>query len=220
MYHYVEPWPAEADKVRQGLTVQPADFAEQAAYLHAQGYTTISLYDLVAAVQQGAPLPERPVVITFDDGYRSLADYAVPALAAYGYTGTVFVITQLMDEGFEQYLTWPQAEAMQASGWKIEPHGKTHDQLAGRGRDFQLYQILGSAQTVAAHTGQMPRFMAYPSGQFDELSVQIAREVGLWGAVTTQYGSWHSASTLYSLRRVRVSGRGDLAAFIDALEQP
>ena len=217
MYHYIEPWPVAPDEIRQGLTVRPEDFAAQMAYLHAQGYETVSLYDLVDALAIGKPLPAKPVVLTFDDGYRSLMDFAVPVLEQYGYTGTVFVVTQLMDEEFPQYLTWAQAEGLYAAGWMIEPHSKTHDQLAGRGRDFQLYQMLGSIQTVEAHIGRTPRFFCYPSGEFDELSIEIAKELHLWGAATVNFGRVHSLSTMHTLPRVRIAGTGTLAEFVAAL---
>jgi len=218
MYHYVEPWPTEADELRKGLTVTPEDFAAQMRYLHEQGYVTVSLYDLVYALALGQPLPPQALVLTFDDGYRKLIEYAVPAMEQYGYRGTVFVITELMDKNLEQYLTWAQAEALYAQGWKIEPHTKTHDNLAGRDRDFQLYQILGSAQTIAAHIGTSPRFLAYPAGKYDELSIQLSQETGLWGAVTVDFGRAHTVADLYTLKRVRVNGRGTLLEFITAVD--
>jgi peptidoglycan/xylan/chitin deacetylase (PgdA/CDA1 family) len=217
MYHYVEPWPPGPDDVRLGLTVRPEDFAAQMAWLNQQGYVTVSLYDLVAALAVGQPLPAKPIVITFDDGYGTLMDFAVPTMEQYGYTGTVFVITQLMDEGFPQYLTWEEAESLNARGWMIEPHTKTHDQLAGRGYDFQLYQMLGSLQTVEAHIGRTPRFLAYPSGQYDDLSVTLVGQLQLWGAVTTNYGRLHNYNELPTLSRVRVSGTGTLEEFVAAL---
>jgi len=218
MYHYIEPWPAGADEVRQGLTVTPEDFQAQMAYLHDQGYVTVSLYDLMAALTLGTALPEKAVVLTFDDGYRTLLDYAVPVMEAYGFTGTVFAITQFMDEERPEYLTWDQAEALYAQGWKIEPHTKTHDNLKGRGRDFQLYQMLGSVQTVEAHIGVMPRFLAYPAGQFDELSVALVEEMHLWGAVTTISGRVHAFRDRYTLTRVRMSGTGVMQDFLNGLE--
>lgn len=218
MYHYVEPWPADAGEMRRGLTVRPEDFAAQMQYLHEHGYLAVSLYDLAYALALGQPLPERAVVLTFDDGYRSLMDYAAPTLKTYGYTGTVFVITELMDREFERYLTWPQAESLYAQGWKIEPHTKTHAELAGQNRDFQVYQMLGSAQTVQAHIGAMPRFFAYPAGKYDNLTVQLAREMNLWGAVTVEFGRVHSLASLYTLKRVRVDGRGTLGDFVNGVE--
>jgi peptidoglycan/xylan/chitin deacetylase (PgdA/CDA1 family) len=217
MYHYIEPWPADADELRQGLTVKPEDFAAQMQYLHDQGYVTVSLYDLIYALTLGWPLPAKAVVLTFDDGYRDLMQYVAPVMQPYGYTGTVFVVTQLMDEGYEAYLTWPQAEALYAQGWKIEPHTKTHNQLAGRDRDFQLYQMLGSVQTVQAHIGVMPRFFNYPSGKYDDLTLQLDKEIGLWGGVTVEYGVTHSLASIYTVGRVRVDGRGNLQSFAGSL---
>jgi peptidoglycan/xylan/chitin deacetylase (PgdA/CDA1 family) len=179
---------------------------------------TVSLYDLMNALTLGAPLPEKAVVLTFDDGYRSLMDYAVPEMNRYGYTGTIFVITELMDREFDAYLTWAQAEALYAQGWKIEPHTKTHDELAGQSRDFQLYQMLGSIQTVEAHIGTTPRFFCYPAGKYDAVTLQLARELNLWGAVTVTPGRWHTLAGQFTLSRVRVDGQGDLQDLINHLE--
>lgn len=218
MYHYVEPWPADAGELRQNLTVRPADFAAEMAYLHGQGYVTVSLYDLMAALTLGRALPPRAVVLTFDDGYRSLADYAAPAMKLYGYTGTVFVVTQLMDENFAQYLTWPQAEALYASGWKIEPHTKTHALLAGTDRAFQLYEMLGSIQTVQAHIGVMPRFFAYPYGKWDDTTLHLERELDLWAAVTELPGAIHDFNARFELHRVRINGTITLDDFIRTIK--
>ena len=218
LYHYVEPWPAGASIVRRNLTVQPHDFAAQMAYLHQQGYVTVSLYDLMQALALGSPLPNRAVVLTFDDGYRTLMDYAAPALQPYGYTGTVFVITQLMDENFSQYLTWPQAEALYAAGWKIEPHTKTHPVLAGGSRDYQLYEMLGALQTVQAHIGVAPRFFAYPYGKYDALTVELLKEMHIWAAVTEVPGSVHNYSDRYTLHRVRINGTISLQDFIRTIK--
>ena len=218
MYHYIEPWPVNAGEIRKNLTVQPEDFAAQIRYLHDHGYVTVSLYDLLYALMLGWPLPPKAVVITFDDGYRDLMQYAALVMQPYGYTGTVFVITELMDREFERYLTWPQAESLYAQGWKIEPHTKTHDELAGQSRDFQLYQMLGSMQTIEAHIGVMPRFFNYPFGKYDDVTLQLDRELGLWGAVTVESGRTHTLDSVYTLTRVRVGGQGTLQQFVAGLE--
>lgn len=218
MYHYVEPWPADANELRRGLTVAPEAFAAQMQYLADHGYRAISLYTLIEALALGAPLPERAVVLTFDDGYRSLMDYAAPLMHPHGFTGTVFAITEFMDRGFPQYLTWDQARALYALGWDIEPHTKTHEALAGRSRDKQLYEILGSVETIEANLGARPRFLCYPSGQYDAVSLQLASEIGLWAAVTTRPGRGHTYADRYTWTRVRVDGRGTLADFVNAIE--
>lgn len=218
MYHYVEPWPAEANELRRGLTVRPEDFAAQMAYLAENNYVTVSLYDLAEAVALGRPLPERAVVLTFDDGYRSLMEHARPLAQARGFTGTVFVITELMDRGFEQYLTWEQAQTLFAQGWRIEPHTKTHIQLAGQSYAKQLYEMLGSLETITANLGARPRFFCYPAGKYDAVTLQLAEELQLWGAVTTRPGRVHTVADRFTWTRVRVDGRGSLQDFVTALE--
>ena len=206
MYHYIEPLPNDADNIRIGLTVQPGVFRQQLAYLHAQGYNSISLYDLTYHLTQGVPLPDKPIVFCFDDGYRGLYQYAVPHMKAFGYTGTVFVLTQLMDEHHPSYLTWEMARKMYESGWKIEPHSKTHVQLSHRPFELVQYQILGSMQTVQAHIGRQPRYFSYPSGLYDEQVIEYLKELGFWGAVTTEFGFKHDFLNSFTWKRVRVSG--------------
>jgi peptidoglycan/xylan/chitin deacetylase (PgdA/CDA1 family) len=218
MYHYVEPLPAGADDLRRGLTVTPEDFAAQMQYLADRGYTTVSLYDLVEALALGRPLPEKAVVLTFDDGYRSLLDYALPVMQPHAFTGTVFVITEFADRELPQYLTWPQLRELAAHGWRIEPHGKTHTLLAGASRAKQIYEMLGAIESVEAHLGVRPRFFCYPSGKFDELTLKLAQEMHLWGAVTTRGGRQHRYADRFTWSRVRVDGRGTLEDFVNALE--
>lgn len=218
MYHYIEPWPAGADELRRGLTVRPEDFAAQLDYLAAHGYRAVSLQDLAEALTLGRPLPERAVVLTFDDGYRTLLDQALPIAQAHGFTGTVFVITELIDRGFPAYLSWDQARALAGLGWQIEPHTKTHPELAGRSRAKQLYEMLGSIETIEANLGARPRFFCYPSGKYDATTLQLADELQLWGAVTTRPGREHTFADRFTWTRVRVDGRGSLRDFIAAVD--
>ena len=90
MYHYISVPPADADVYRVDLSVPPDLFAAHLDRLQAEGYTTISLYQLLAHLTQGAPLPEKPVVITFDDGYRDVSPERVPAAARPWNDGNLF----------------------------------------------------------------------------------------------------------------------------------
>src|ERR1043166_1123322 len=93
MYHYVDTPPKDADRVLQDLTVTRANFVEQVKWLSEQGYHSITPDQLVAALWQGAKLPSKPVMFTFDDGYANAWYNVTPVLLDYGYTGTFFVIT-------------------------------------------------------------------------------------------------------------------------------
>jgi peptidoglycan/xylan/chitin deacetylase (PgdA/CDA1 family) len=218
MYHYIEPPAPGLSVVERGLTVRPQDFAAQMRYLHDRGYTTVSLYDLVEALRSGRALPARAVVLTFDGGHRSLLQYAVPILQPYGFTGTIFVITKGMDEGQALYLTWPQATNLYNQGWKIEPHTRTHLLLAGRGLAVQWAELCGSLLDVAEHIGATPRFIAYPSGGYDALTLQLVARLGFWGGLTTRIDRWHGLWSEYTLSRVRVSGTESLQAFTNSVD--
>ncbi len=217
-YHYVEPWPADANLLRKGLTVKPEDFTAQMTYLAEHGYTTISLYDLIDALATGRALPEKSVVITFDDGYAGLFQNAMPIMRQLQQTGTVFVITEFVDQGRAEYLSWPLLKYLWDLGWSVEPHTKTHTGLEGLSYAKQLYEMLGSIETVEANIGARPRFFNYPSGSYDQTTLDLAPQLGLWGGVTTQGGWYHRYDDRYTLTRLRVTGNTDLLHFIEMVE--
>ncbi|MBM4424350.1 MAG: polysaccharide deacetylase family protein [Chloroflexi bacterium] len=217
MYHHVGPLPDEPDQIRIGLTVLPANFGAQLKFLKQRGYESIDFYQLYYAITLGWALPKKPVVFTFDDAYADIYDYALPIMRAYGYTGTVFVPTQFIDEGREGYMTWDQLMELRDAGWRLEPHTKTHTEVDGRGRDFLIYEIYGSMETLRYHLGYQPRFFAYPAGNYNDNAIAILKEVGYWGAVTTDSGWYHRLSNAYTWGRVRVGGRYVMQDFANTL---
>jgi peptidoglycan/xylan/chitin deacetylase (PgdA/CDA1 family) len=215
MYHYISIPPEDADIYRVDLSVHPNNFRAQMAYLAENGYTTVDLYDLSRAITNQGELPEKPVIITIDDGYLDNYENAFPILQEYGHKATFFVITDLVDREHPGYATWPMLREMAEAGMRIEPHSKTHSDLSGRERDFLIWEILGSQQTVAHHIGYTPRYFAYPGGRYDETAIQILHELGFWGAVTTLGGRWNGFDNRYEWRRMRVRYTTSLPEFID-----
>ena len=166
----------------------------------------------------GADLPPNRVVITFDDGDISLYTRAFPLMRKYGFTGTVFMITRFTDEGRAGYLTWDQALEMARAGWRLEPHTKTHPSLKWSSEESQREEIVGSMEALKARIGYTPRFFAYPYGLYDDVSLKVAREAGLWGAVTTEPGDQHSLLTAFELPRMEVFSSTSRQAFARFLE--
>lgn len=210
MYHYIGPLPNKPDLIRTGLTVLPDNFEQQLKFLQSRGYTAIDLYQLYYAITLGRPLPPKPVVFSFDDAYSETYDFALPIMQKYGFTGTVFVPTQFIDDGRADYMSWDQLMALRAAGWRLEPHTKTHENVAGRSRDWLIYQMFGSMDTLRYHLGYQPRFFAYPSGTYDDKAVDMLKEIGFWGAVTTHGGRTHGLSDAYLWTRVRIAGQYSL----------
>jgi peptidoglycan/xylan/chitin deacetylase (PgdA/CDA1 family) len=216
MYHHVANAPAGADAIRLDLSVTPAAFGEQLDYLAAHGYHTIGLADLVERLQKGLALPAKPVVLTFDDGYDDNYSQAFPALRQHGFTGTFFLITDAV--GNQEYMTWNQAIEMSRQGMSIEPHGRTHADLAASSASDQLWQIAGSQKILEEKLGQPIRFYCYPSGRYNAQTITTLRAQGYLAAVTTDYGATHSGADLLELTRVRIRGADTLAQFVSKLE--
>ena len=150
MYHYISSLPADADDYRINLTLEPDVFRAHMHYLHDEGYTTISLYQLHIALLQGTQLPPKPIILTFDDGYIDHYTNVSPVLKEYGFTGTFFIITERADDNNPTYMNWSQISEMARAGMSMESHSKTHADLRGRSYDFLVYELLGSLESLQA----------------------------------------------------------------------
>lgn len=204
MYHYLSDPPPGADRYRRDLSVSPALFEQHLAYLAEQGYQSITLVDLLYHLVQGAPLPDKPVILTFDDGYRDVYENALPLLQRYGFTATFFVLIEVTNQGEAAYLTWDQMRAMQDAGMDIECHARVHEYLPENDDDRLIWQVLGCREAIESELGQRPRFVAYPSGHFDDRVAAFFASDNFWGGVTTQQGSLHSSDALFEIKRLRV----------------
>ena len=218
MYHYVSNPPTDADEVRLDLTVIPANFQAQMAYLAANNFTPIDFYDLSLAIVGKQTLPAKPIILTFDDGYLDMYENVFPVLGQHGFGATFFLITEFIDNQNPVYINWQMVEEMARAGMRMEPHTKTHIDLREQDEATLIWQILGSQQTVAAHIGYMPRFFAYPAGRYDDNTIAILTQLDFWGAVTTEFGKWHGFNDRYTWTRIRVHGDTTLAAFADLVE--
>lgn len=219
MYHYVSLPPQDADVYRLDLSVAPENLDAQMAWLAQNGYTAITLQDLLYHLTLGWPLPERPVILTFDDGYRDAYQNVLPILQKYGFVGTFFVIVDRVTYGEEPYATWDQIIEMHNAGMDIQSHSRTHPDLRGLSDEELLWQILGSREALEARLGKQIRFFCYPAGRYDENAIRALQTFGYWAAVTTEYGATHSFEDLYALKRVRIRGSDSLELFIDKVTQ-
>jgi peptidoglycan/xylan/chitin deacetylase (PgdA/CDA1 family) len=206
MYHYLSAPPEDADRYRRDLSVAPDLFAQHLDRLIEEGYTTIRLDDLLLHLTEGAPLPAKPVILTFDDGYRDNYTNAFPLLKERGMTATFFIVTDLIDADLPDYLSWDMVREMHAGGMSIQSHGRNHASLKGRDDDYLIWQALGSLETIEYELGVRPRFISYPAGQYDENTIRIFQSAHYWAGVTTVQGATHNSEELLQLRRVRIRG--------------
>ncbi len=217
VYHYVSAPPQGADAIRRDLSVSPEQLEKQLRYFRDEGYTTITLNDLALALQIGHPLPDKPLILTFDDGYRDNYSNAFPLLQEYGFTATFFLITGLIDDGRPEYLTWEQVVEMDAAGMAMEAHGHTHPDLRNRSLDYLIWQMVGAKEAIEARTHKPVRFFCYPSGKYDDRVIQVLHSAHYWGAATLHHGDDHHSDRMFELKRVRVHGYYDIERLSKAI---
>lgn len=218
MYHYVSDLPEDADAYRVDLSILPEMFRAHMDALFNQGYATISLYDLDAALLTGLPLPDNPVVLTFDDGYTDHYVNVFPALRQHGFMGTFFIITGTADANDPAHLSWAQIRQMADAGMDMESHTKTHPDLRGRDYDFLIYQLLGGFESLQAHTGKTPHMFAYPGGRYDDAALGVLATLPVWRAVTTEPGIWQTSDNRLELPRQRIHNFTGVAGLLALLK--
>jgi peptidoglycan/xylan/chitin deacetylase (PgdA/CDA1 family) len=217
MYHHIADVPPNASAFQRDLSVPTQEFRKQMAYLKENGYETISLNDLALNLTRGVPLPPKPVILTFDDGYVDAYTNAFPILKDLGLQGTFFLVTAPMDALNPDFLSWDQVEEMHAGGMRFEPHSYDHPDMRNRSYDFTVFQILAPKGAIEERTGETVRFFAYPSGRYDQAVIDVLRSAGFWGGVLTKQAATHSTDGLFTLRRVRVHGDTSLDLFAHRL---
>lgn len=219
MYHYISYPPPDADRYRRDLSVSPDNFDVQMAWLYWNGFNVITLQDLLYHLTLGWPLPEKPVVLTFDDGYADAYENAFPILKKNGFVGTFFIITDRITYGDPNYLTWAQVIEMHNAGMDIQSHTRTHPDLRGLSEMQLLWQMLGSKEAIEARLPKEVRFFCYPAGRYDANAIRALQKFGYWAAVTTEYGATHTTDDLFTLKRIRIRATDSLETFITKVTQ-
>ncbi len=205
MYHYVDELPPDADDIRRGLTISPQLFREHLVYLQQEGFETITFRQAYSALMAGSSLPPKPVILTFDDAYDHHYTFVFPLLQEFNMVGTFYVITAALDNRWAGHMTWDQAAEMANAGMEIAAHTKNHIDLRARSFDTLVYEIIGSIESVTAHTGKRPLAFSYPIGRYDEDTLAVMATINPVIAVTTQAGNRISSDLLLEVPRIRIN---------------
>jgi len=201
MYHYVNTTPPPAGPYADSLTVRTHEFEEQMAYLVDNGYTVIGYARLEAGLQ-GASMPEKPVILTFDDGGADNYSVAYPILRKHGFAATFFLITGKV--GGEGYVTWDEVREMHTEGMAIGSHTVSHPDLSAVGAERLAKELEESRDEIERQVGVAPTAFCYPSGAYDDEVIAALIEAGYRMAVTTKPGKEANRDTTFELPRVRM----------------
>ncbi len=214
MYHYVRPITPDLTKMQKALTVTPEHFAAQMKAIMDLGYHTITPDELYAAMDQGAALPSKPLLITFDDGYVGQYTYAFPILKQLGLKATFFVITDF-HAAKSAYMDNAMLQEMDRSGLcTIASHTRHHAWLVSYKTAVQQDEIDGSKQDLEKLLGHTVTSFAYPYGKFDATTTDLVRQAGYLTAFSTKPGSEHTSSTLLELTRLRIFDYEDMPVLL------
>ena len=195
----------DIDKNSQTMTVE--QFDAQIKYLVDDGYNIISLDELLDAWEGKKSLPNKPVVITFDDGHLENYKNVFPILKKYNAKATFFVVTDHLNL-YPNCMTWEQAKELQASGLvDIESHTLSNKDLTKiYSRDKLWDQIYGSKQAIEWHLKKPAKFIAYPSGKYTREAEDMSKEVGYRAGMISDYGLSRPQPQHYILERIPIFG--------------
>ena len=185
------------------LSVPLADFEQHMKWLKEYGYTSITPEELYEFIVNGSELPEKPVRITFDDGYKDNYTNAYPIMKKYGFTGTIFVVTGLLGV-YDNYMTWEQAKELADNGFSIESHTYSHKSMTEASDEEISKELTKSRDTIKNKLGIDADFMAYPTGTYNLHIAELVQKAGYKGAFTIKYDNVSRESNVYALERVPI----------------
>ena len=211
MYHVIANPPSGA--ALPDLYVDPKTFDQQMQWLKSQGYTAVTLDQVYDAWFKDAEIPEKPIVLSFDDGYRGQYVYARPELRKLGWPGVLSAISGRIGQPNAE-LSDAMVRRMVDDGWELDSHTIHHVDVTTLDASQLREEIGGSRRDLQQRFGQPVNFFCYPAGRYDAQAVAAVRAAGYLGATTTDEGL-ASKGEMYTLKRVRV----DYSDGVSGLEQ-
>jgi peptidoglycan/xylan/chitin deacetylase (PgdA/CDA1 family) len=186
-------------------TLKVADFEAQIKYLVDNGYKVIMPDDLLDAWEKDRPLPDKPVIITFDDGHEDIYKNVFPILQKYGIRATVFLVTDHI--GMTDYLTWGVVQALQNGGFiDFQSHTKSYKNLTKLRGDKLWDEIYGSKQAIEWALKKPVKFIAYPEGKYSLDAEDTCKECGFRAGFIEDYGLAKNDKDNFVLTRIPVLG--------------
>lgn len=225
MYHIIGPPDRPAN---DALAVPEADFRAQMSYLACAGYTPITVQRLFDAFGGKAALPDKPIILTFDDGWEGDYQYGYAVLKEHGFAGSFAIVTGFVDAG-GPYMTWAQIKEMSDAGMEMMSHTATHIDLGSTDDATDAAQLSESKAALEGKTGRPVDYLVYPAGEpfrsggaeRQAQVVQMLKDAGYRGALLdgSGYGGQDPAAP-YELNRVRVSGGEDIYTYAGSIYGP
>ena len=193
------------------LYVGRTDFEKQMDWLEEHGYEAVTLEQVEEAWYHNGKLPPKPVVLSFDDGYRPQYTFALPTLRKHGWAG----VLNLKAEGSELYES--NVKAMIAAGWELAAHTIHHLDLTELGPEELEEEVAGSRKILQKEFKVPVNNFCYPAGQFDETVIEAVEAAGYTGA-TTEIPGFAEKDAPYELARLEILRESHVAGLAAAMK--
>lgn len=197
MYHYIRDASNESE-LGKGLSVSPQNFDRHLQWLKTNDYQTISMADLIAEdrniLSKVMYENKKPIILTFDDGYKDAYTEALPILKKHKFLATFYIIQEYI--GKPSYMNQEEIDQLKNLGFEIGSHSLSHPDLTK--------VSLKEAERQISQSIVMGLTFCYPSGKYNETTVNLVQKAGYRTAVTTKFGIANEDSSILELPRVRV----------------
>jgi len=222
MYHQVGPFAPM--KTHRALYCHHRRFSIQMLFLKTLGYRVLSLDTAVRCLKGEKEIPDRAVVLTFDDGYDNFYEYALPVLERHGFTAMIYILSGYIGRNAEWFaregrptpplLSRDRIQRLMGRGISFGSHGMGHKRLTKLPDKRLRLEVLESKKNLEQLFGCRFRHFCFPYGDFDERVVSAVKEAGYESAVTCVRGMAYPGNDLFQLPRKAISYGDSLLGFI------
>ena len=212
LYHHVS---SSSETQDSRYNIPPEKFEEQIKWLYDNHYQTINVSDLTNLIYSGGEIPQRPVVITFDDGNIDNFNNAYPILKKYGFVATFYVV-QTYVNGTDM-ISADQLKELVQNGWEIGSHSKTHAHLPAIGEDMLSEEIRMSKLNLEELLGTPVNSFAFPFGEINDNIIRLTSSYGYKSAVGLGESVTHGMNSIFYLARIEIENDFSMEQFINKL---
>jgi len=205
MYHSI------GSKYQCSICVSEKQFDEQMRWLYENGYSSLKLEEFYEALR-GGPLPEKPVLITFDDGFSDNYRVAWPILRRYGFRATFFIVT---GQVAPYNIDWDELRELTEAGNSIGSHTVDHRDLSTLNTRDQERELRQSKEALEKNLGIEVRAFCFPYGKYNKTTLSLLPAEGYTMGFTTESGKVRFGDDEYLLRRIHIWGGKPFSSFVE-----
>ena len=221
MYHEVvaeDEYNFNAKRIKNPYILTVHQFEAQINFLHKNCYSTISLNTLVSVLKgdQNIFLPDKPIILTFDDGFENIYLNVLPILIRYNFLATFFVIINKIDH--EMMMSWKQIEELYNYGMSVQSHTMNHQLMKGLNYNEILYELSESKKKLQDYLQCSIDFLSIPHGSYNKFYKDIAKKLGYLGGCTSNIGFVNNSSDPFLLPRIVVNSKYQMKDFIKIVQ--